>query len=283
MVSICSNFDGRSAELRYKIGDVARILGISTDLIRYYEKKGVVTPVKDKSNDYRYYDTWDINYLIDCLWYKNFGFNIDHIADMVSDFSRTDLLSDLDGKEAELEESIHHQQLLLRRIREYRESVASVKELVGVCDIRRSPAIACYLNRFNQSYDNSAKLRQTSQKWLKYMPFTKRHFEINWEDVLGGGEGYAWGFSLDMQYVDELKVPIAPPIVTLPSQLSIHSAFKSSGKDAFTPRHIDFMIDYAEANGLEIFGSVRGNLVCSIVEEDQLTGYFEVWMPIEDN
>ena len=43
------------------------------------------------------------------------------------------------------------------------------------------------------------------------------------------------------------------------------------------------MIDYAEANGLEIFGSVRGNLVCSIVEEDQLTGYFEVWMPIEDN
>ena len=269
--------------MRYKIGDVARILGISTDLIRYYEKKGVVTPVKDKSNDYRYYDTWDINYLIDCLWYKNFGFNIDHIADMVSDFSRTDLLSDLDGKEAELEESIHHQQLLLRRIREYRESVASVRELVGVCDIRRSPAIAYYLNRFNQSYDNSAKLRQTSQKWLKYMPFTKRHFEINWEDVLGGGEGYAWGFSLDMQYVEELKVPIAPPIVTLPSQLSIHSAFKSSGKDAFTPRHIDFMIDYAEANGLEIFGSVRGNLVCSIVEEDQLTGYFEVWMPIEDN
>jgi hypothetical protein len=41
------------------------------------------------------------------------------------------------------------------------------------------------------------------------------------------------------------------------------------------------MIDYAEANGLEIFGSVRGNLVCSVVEEGQLTGYFEVWMPID--
>ncbi|MBR3375918.1 MAG: MerR family transcriptional regulator, partial [Firmicutes bacterium] len=45
--------------MQYKIGDVARILGISTDLLRYYEKKGVVTPTKDKQNDYRYYDAWD--------------------------------------------------------------------------------------------------------------------------------------------------------------------------------------------------------------------------------
>jgi DNA-binding transcriptional MerR regulator len=267
----------------YKIGDVAHILGISTDLIRYYEKKGVVTPIKDKSNDYRYYDTWDINYLIDCLWYKNMGFNIDHIADMVSDFSQGDLLSDISTKADELEKSIAHQQLLLQRIREYRQSVSEIKDMVGVCDIRRSPAIACYLNRYNQSYDSSARLNKTNQQWLKYMPFTKRYFEINWDDVVGGGDGYAWGFSLDMDYVEKLSVPLAAPVISFPSQLSIHSAFKSSGKNAFSPRHIDFMIDYAEANGLEIFGSVRGNLVCSIMEDDKLTGFFEVWMPIEEN
>ena len=65
--------------MRYKIGDVAKILGISPDLLRYYEKKGVVKPVKDRSNDYRYYEPWDINFLIDCLWYKNFGFGIESI------------------------------------------------------------------------------------------------------------------------------------------------------------------------------------------------------------
>ena len=66
--------------MRYKIGDVARILGISPDLIRYYEEKGVVSPQKDPYNNYRYYDTWDINFLLDCLWYKNFGFGIDQVA-----------------------------------------------------------------------------------------------------------------------------------------------------------------------------------------------------------
>ncbi len=68
---------------RYKIGDVAKILGISPDLLRYYEKKGVVTPTKDATNDYRYYDFWDINFLLDCLWFKKFGFSIDQIAEMV--------------------------------------------------------------------------------------------------------------------------------------------------------------------------------------------------------
>ena len=29
--------------MKYKIGDVARILGVSPDILRYYEKKGVVT------------------------------------------------------------------------------------------------------------------------------------------------------------------------------------------------------------------------------------------------
>ena len=92
--------------MQYKIGDVARILGISTDLLRYYEKKGVVAPTKDKQNDYRYYDVWDINFLIDCLWYKSFGFGIPQIAYMVSDCYYGDLVSVLEEKETELMDSI---------------------------------------------------------------------------------------------------------------------------------------------------------------------------------
>ncbi|MBO7739573.1 MAG: MerR family transcriptional regulator, partial [Oscillospiraceae bacterium] len=69
--------------MKYKIGDVARILGVSTDILRYYERKGVVTPEKDANNDYRYYDAWHINFLVDCLWFKNYGFSIEQIADMV--------------------------------------------------------------------------------------------------------------------------------------------------------------------------------------------------------
>lgn len=57
--------------------------------------------------------------------------------------------------------------------------------------------------------------------------------------------------------------------------------FKSSGKDAFTPRHLKFIMDYVREKGLTVTGNARGNLICSVLEEDKLTGYFEVWLPIE--
>lgn len=103
--------------MMYKIGDVAKILGISPDLLRYYEKKGVVMPMKGKHNDYRYYDFWDINFLLDCLWFKNFGFSIDQIADMVKIPSSNQLGELFLKKEDELRAAIARCELLCAGLR----------------------------------------------------------------------------------------------------------------------------------------------------------------------
>ncbi|MFQ7539493.1 MAG: MerR family transcriptional regulator, partial [Clostridium sp.] len=39
----------------YKIGEIAKMLGISAETIRNYEKKGLICPYKEESN-YRYFD-----------------------------------------------------------------------------------------------------------------------------------------------------------------------------------------------------------------------------------
>ncbi len=266
--------------MRYKIGDVAKILGISPDLLRYYEKKGVVKPVKDQANDYRYYEPWDINFLIDCLWYKNFGFGIEQVARIVSKSSYEDIIAMMEDKDGEIEAAIRRQELLLRRARQYLEEVRRAKSLLGKCDLVYSPEIVRYLNRYNFIYDNSKELQDLSHQWLQYMPLTHRCFEIGQADLENKTDNYAWGFSLDMEYVKELQVPLKAPVVHLPSEPSIHSVFTSSGKNAFTPRHLKFIMDYAREQGLTVAGNARGNLVCSVLENDKLTGYFEVWLPI---
>lgn len=196
--------------MRYKIGDVAKILGISPDLLRYYEKKGVVKPVKDQANDYRYYEPWDINFLIDCLWYKNFGFGIEQVAQIVSRSGYDDILSMMEDKETELEATIRRQEMLLRRSKEHLQEIARARTLLGKCDLVYSPEIVRYLNRYNFIYDNSRELQTLSHQWLQYMPFTHRCFEIGQEDLENKTDNYAWGFSLSMDYVRELDVPVRP-------------------------------------------------------------------------
>ncbi len=265
---------------RYKIGDVAKILGISPDLLRYYEKKGVVRPVKDKTNDYRYYEAWDINFLVDCLWFKNFGFGIEQIAHIVSDSTCDELMQTMEEKQTELREAIHHQQLLLRRAEQYCDGIARARALLGQCDLSPSPETVRYLNRYNFLYDKSPDLQQLGQEWLQYMPFIHRCFEIEREVLIRGGSEYAWGFSLDMDYVREFKVNVEPPVVHLPSEPCLHSVFRSAGKDQFAPRHMDYMVRYCAEHGLRITGNARGNLLCSVLEDGALTGYFEVWLPV---
>jgi DNA-binding transcriptional MerR regulator len=265
----------------YKIGEVARILGISADLLRYYEEKGVVAPAKDPQNNYRYYDTWDINYLIDCLWYKNFGFGIEQVASMVTEYSYDTLTQTLEEKSEELRASIRHQELLLQRISKFQERLVETKSFVGQCDLRECAAFYCYINRHNSEYDNRSGTAELSRRWLKYMPFSRRYFEIPADAMAGGDDDYAWGFSIAAQYISEFGVDISPPVREMKPRLCVHSAFVSAGQDRFSARKLDFLLDYAREQGLEPDGAAFGNLACSVMENGEQTGYFEVWLPVK--
>lgn len=267
--------------MKYKIGDVAKILGISADLLRYYEKKGVVKPLKDKTNDYRYYEAWDINFLLDCIWMKGFGFSIEEIGHMVTSCGYEELLSQFAQREEKLNADLRRQELIARRMRRHRKEVEAGREYLGKCDLRPSPEIVRYLNRHNFVYDSSPELAALSQAWLEYMPLVRRCFEVS-QSELPGGENYSWGLALDMEYVEELGAAIAPPAQYLPSVPCIHSVFKSAGKDAFSPRHMEYILDYAQAHNFRVCGNARGNLLCSVLEDGALTGYFEVWVPVCD-
>jgi len=267
--------------MKYKIGDVAKILGISPDLLRYYQKKGVVTPTTGENNNYRYYDAWDINFLIDCLWFKNFGFGIEQTAKLVSASSYDEVLSDMKERCAEIRESIRHQTMLLERSDQYFSAMGRVRTMLGKCDLVYSPEFYRYLNRYNADYENISELQDLSHQWLQYMPFVNRYFEIERADLENGTDNYAWGYSMGMDFVEKLNVPLDPPVKHLLSEPSVHAVFTSSGKDEFSPRHMSFVMDYVRENDLTLAGDARGNLVCPLLLDEQHTGYIEVWRPVE--
>ena len=269
--------------MKYKIGDVARILGISPDLLRYYEKKGVVKPEKNENNDYRYYDTWDINSLTDCLWFKNFGFSIEQIADIVRVPGVDELARMMEGKEEELRETIARSQLLLRRSAEHRQDLEKIDALLYRCEISDSPELVRFINRIGSEYLRSPLQQEAARRWLKVMPFNQRYFEMAGESALPGSEeDYRWGYSLSAAYADALDFQVTPPMVRIPSRRSIHTVFKNNGgQGGFSPSLLQYALDYAARAGLPVFGPIHGVLLASVMEDGRLTGYFEAWLPVE--
>ena len=90
----------------YKIGEVARLLGLTTQALRFYEQEGVVTPKKSE-NGTRYYDEDQLILLLSFKKYRQADFSVqdivthfkdDHLAGL-----RTQLLTQRDALLAQSE------------------------------------------------------------------------------------------------------------------------------------------------------------------------------------
>lgn len=66
----------------YKIGEVARMLGLTTPAIRFYEKYGVLPTVVDEQNGYRSYTVADMLRLLSVKAHRNCGLTLRQAAEL---------------------------------------------------------------------------------------------------------------------------------------------------------------------------------------------------------
>ena len=84
--------------MKYRISEVAKLLDLSSEAIRYYETKGIIQPERDEETGYRYYGGWDIHMLIRARTYRQLGYTLDETADLLNKYDTIDIVSYLSKK-----------------------------------------------------------------------------------------------------------------------------------------------------------------------------------------
>ena len=69
--------------MRYSIGDVSRVLGMTTVALHFYEKEGIINTPKEESGR-RYYEEADVNRLISAKKYREMDVAVRDIAHQFS-------------------------------------------------------------------------------------------------------------------------------------------------------------------------------------------------------
>ncbi len=82
----------------YSIGQVAELCQISRKTLRYYEKIGLLIPDKVADNGYRYYDESTLLTLPVIRYYKQMGFKLDEIKELVNGAPFSTLSYEFTGK-----------------------------------------------------------------------------------------------------------------------------------------------------------------------------------------
>ena len=63
----------------YKVSDLAKLLDLTPETIRYYESVGIVKPRHDEVNRYRYYLSTDFSRLYIAKTLRSMGFSLSEI------------------------------------------------------------------------------------------------------------------------------------------------------------------------------------------------------------
>lgn len=85
-----------------KIGEVSKIVGLSTSAIRFYERHGLLGPgrVSRAGNGYRVYSPQDLEEIQLIVKFKELGLELDEIKNLLSEEPKscTDLVSSLEAQ-----------------------------------------------------------------------------------------------------------------------------------------------------------------------------------------
>ena len=66
----------------YTISEIGKLLGLSNDAIRFYEKKGLVHPDINPENKYRMYTIQNVLELLDIIYYRHLDFSVSDICEL---------------------------------------------------------------------------------------------------------------------------------------------------------------------------------------------------------
>ncbi|MGN1085096.1 MAG: MerR family transcriptional regulator, partial [Lachnospiraceae bacterium] len=105
-------------EKHYTAGEIAKISGVSSKTIRFYDEKGLLKPVGYSEAGYRYYDDTSFVTLQRILMLRYLGMSLEQIREIVS------------GSSQSLEESLKEQKKLLNEKKRHLDRVIDAVEKV---------------------------------------------------------------------------------------------------------------------------------------------------------
>lgn len=181
------------ADKLFSIGQAAKISGVSTKTLRYYESLGLIIPKKvSDNNGYRYYDRATLLLIPVIKYYRQIGLDLKRIKELVSEASCSNHYCFLEQRKDEIE--IEKEKLLV--------SMASVDDWMKLI-------VEGELCLKNRELSNPSKMRTTvNLKYHaeeKYFCQIKQSFSYNFKETIINLE---W-----IKYLEENKLEVTGPVI----------------------------------------------------------------------
>lgn len=262
----------------YTIGEVAELLDVSRDTLRFYEKKGLIVPVK-KENGYRYYSDEHISSLLDILFLRKIQCSLQDIQAVWHDNTPEYLCGFLESRIREEQKLIRMHQQLLRQLLVSRHNGEKMIKNTNQYFVRAIPKT--YI--FSDIMDDIEKNRDTWFRLSREQPGLE-HCYLHQQLVPEDGHSYRRLCYLVLEEFAVKKLKLEEKAKKLPwfqFDRCVYTVYESK---TTTPdeQAIGNMQNWAGKQGLRLTGEIHAHYLWNNLNSGRLEkSYVELYMPVE--
>ena len=150
------------------VGEVAEVLGLTSENIRYYVKEGLIKPARNTENNYRQYSSNDVLLISDIIFYRNMRISINNIKKIMSGIPLEDIGSVIEETEREMLEKIKEYTLALEALQSWKKHYSDEYAHLGRYSLGFKPATI----RIGENYSEDEHIAN----------YLKGHIHIEKED-----------------------------------------------------------------------------------------------------
>lgn len=266
----------------YKIGEAARLMGVSTEALRYYERKGLVTPRKDHESKYRYFDSSQINHLLNMQRYQKFGFSLYEIVDIFHNCDADQFASFMKVKEQELMRESLMMNMRIYSIHQSMEHMKLAKKAKAGILFGERPAMYRLSYMKNDEIIASSKLDQEMRRWSSCSDLQFVSAFMKEEDVEKQVDFHEFGIGMYQDIAEFMDVSENEVITYYEACPALVCCFESTDTNSILDC-IGKVNVFLKEHDLRLAGDLLTQVLYSRCEESHFQMQHLLWIPYSEN
>lgn len=268
---------------KYTISEMASLLGVTTHMLRHYEKVGIIQPEVDPRNGYRYYcvvDTRRFNLsrtLLAC------GISLKQCAEILSNADQESLSRLIAEVTAAKQREIKRMQISINYLQTLEEVYGDLIHRVGQVWTEHFPPMWRLNCSQNEKAVISKEAARQREEWLECLPGVFWVSRIRREIIRTFSDGdidYEYGLMCYASDAKDMGLKKTPEVEMVPGGDYLVTIHTKTARGPFTWQNIAAATDYLRKENITSFGDAFSHIIASRIIDGEPVNYHKVFLKI---
>lgn len=261
------------------------MIGVTTEAIRFYEKKGILRNVRDDSSSYRFYTAEDIHMLLKSRVYSQLGLSLNEIAKLLENDPEdvAPFLGTIEKQRAALKKQLELDMRRLERVDDleqffHRISSQSHEQKFELC-IQEG---IYFLNNPDQGAKApSAFVQSEFQKWANNAFFIFPAGRFSFENIQNWQYQMEWGIGVNEKYAAFLGIQQNDVVRYYPPRKCLHTILPITSFDQLKYSQIHSLLREAQNAHYELAGDITTYSILMTKSDNEYHSWHGIYIPVK--